>query len=175
MSLEDARNSALQKIGRNLVNIQKLEGMLKLLLATNHLEGHPSLLAEKAKSRSAKVSRMTMGPVIQELQTSLFDNCGIAQGRLELSSEPWITSRFILEGGADAANQWKREMEAIVAARNELVHHMLIKFDPHSIESCQDLSMALDSQREQLMPVYEHVQSLIVARNEAIEDISRKL
>lgn len=174
MSLEDTRNLALQKIGRNLVNIQKLEGMLKDLLAKNHLEGHPSSLAEKSTRRAEKVSKMTMGQVIHELATSLFDNCEVSQGRLELSREPWISSKFTIEGGPDAAQQWKLEMTTILEARNKLVHHMLVGFDPQSIESCETLSLALDSQREKLIPVYEHIRSLIVARKEALEELSAR-
>ena len=173
--LTHARDLALQKIGRNLVNLQKLEGMLKHLLASNHLEGHPSSLVEKATRRAEKVSKMTMGQVIHELATSLFDNCEISQGRLELSSEPWITSKFTIEGGADAAQQWKLEMTKILEARNKLVHQMLVGFDPQSIESCKSLSVALDAQREQLIPVYEHIRSLIVARKEALEEQSTTL
>lgn len=170
-SLEDARNVVLQKIGRNLVNIQKLEGMLKDLLAKNHLEGYPSSLAEKSTRASENVSKMTMGQVIRELATSLFDQSEVSQGRLELSREPWISSKFTIEGGPDAAQQWKLEMQTILEARNTLVHHMLVSFDPQSIESCQSLSLALDSQREKLIPVYEHIRSLIVARKEALEEL----
>ncbi len=174
MSLEDARNLALQKIGRNLVHLQKLENMLKDLLAKNHLEGYPSSIADKATRRIEKVSKMTMGQVIHELATSLFDHSEVSQGRLELSREPWISTKFTIEGGPDAAQQWKREMTTILEARNQLVHHMLIGFDPQSIESCKSLSLALDAQREQLIPVYEHIRSLIVARKEALEELSAR-
>ncbi len=169
-SLEDARNLALQKIGRNLVNIQKLEGMLKDVLAKNHLEGHPSSIAIKATRRAQKVSKMTMGQVIHELATSLFDRSEVAQGQLELSREPWISSALTIEGGPDAARQWKLEMTTILEARNQLVHHMLVGFNPQSIESCESLSLALDSQQEKLIPIYEHIRSLIVARKEAYEE-----
>lgn len=172
--LTHARDLALHKIGRNLVNLQKLESMLKHILANNHLDGHLSSLAEKATRRAEKVSRMTMGQVIHELATSLFDNCDISQGRLELSLEPWISSKFTLDGGPDAAQRWKLEMTTILEARNKLVHKMLVGFDPQSIESCKSLSLALDLQREQLIPVYEHIRSLINARKEALEELSNR-
>jgi hypothetical protein len=48
---------------------------------------------------------------------------------------------------------------------------MLVGFDPQSIESCESLSLALDSQQEKLIPIYEHIRSLIVARKEALEEL----
>lgn len=172
--LNNARNQALQKIGRNLVNLQKLEGMLKHLLATTHLEGYGSELADKARRRQIKVSKMTMGQVIQELKTSMFDDYSTMQGQLDLSSEVWISTRFTIEGGPDAAEQWEAELSAIRTARNELVHHMLTDFNPNSIESCQELETTLDAQRERLIPVIDHIRSLVVARKEALEELAKK-
>jgi hypothetical protein len=174
-SLEEARELALQKIGRNLVNLQKLEGMLKQLLATHDLQGHPSTLASSAKRKADKASKMTLGQVIRELGATLFEHSSVFQGRLELSDEPWLSAKLTLEGGAEVANQWQGDMSMIVAARNDLVHHMLVSFDPNSIDSCKALSAALDTQREQLLPILEHVRSLVLAQKEALEDIQRDL
>lgn len=172
--LERARDLALQKIGRNLVNLQKLEGMLKHLLATVHLEGYSSEIADKARRRQERASKMTMGQLIQELKSSLFDDQSSAQGRLELTSEVWISTKFTIEGGSEAASQWESELSAIRTARNELVHHMLTTFNPNSLEDCRTLASALDAQRERLIPIYEHVQSLIVARDEALAELAKK-
>ena len=165
--LENARNLVLQKIGRNLVNFQKLEAMLKHLLVAGQAEGFTSQLEEQVKRTASSVSRMTLGALVQEMATTLFDNNTTTQGRLELVPEVWLSMKLTLEGGQEAAESWKKEMLAIVKERNELVHQMLASFDPNSIQSCEALGVALDAQRTRVLPVYEHIQSLLVALQES--------
>jgi hypothetical protein len=157
----------LQKIGRNLVNFQKLEAMLKHLRVAGQAEGFTSQLEEQVKRTASSVSRMTLGALVQEMATTLFDNHTTTQGRLELVPEAWLSMKFTLEGGQEAAESWKKEMMAIVKERNELVHQMLASFDPNSIQSCEVLAVALDAQRTRILPVYQHIQSLLLALKES--------
>lgn len=166
-AIEVARNLVLQKVGRNLVNLQKLEAMLKQLHFTNQLEGSMSEIAEKAKRAGKSVSRMTMGQLIQELGTTLFDRSNVAQDRLDLIPEIWVSMKVGLEGGPEAAEAWKRDMSGVLEERNALAHQMLISFDPNSLESCEALGADLDSQYARISPVYEHFRSLVISLNES--------
>lgn len=174
-TIEEARNLVLQKFGRNLVNLQKLELLLKHLLATNRLDGTATQIEQSVKRRTEKVSRMTLGQVIQELATTLFDNAELAQHQPEHSAEIRIGAKFTLGGGPEAAQKWKDDLSEILNERNQLVHHMFAGFNPDSVENCHAIELELDRQRERLIPVYNHIQSLVITHREAMQEILKQL
>jgi hypothetical protein len=49
----------------------------------------------------------------------------------------------------------------LVDDRNDLIHHLLPRFNPESIDSCLETGHYLDQQREKLIPEYDFLKSLI--------------
>src|SRR5690349_10877237 len=74
IALSDARDLTLRKIGRNMVNFQKMEAMLKFLNAQQAMSGSlkdiPELLA-KAKRSMAK---QPMGQLVEAFVRSAYSN-----------------------------------------------------------------------------------------------------
>ena len=59
-SLTDLRNDVLRKIGRNVVNLQKMEGMLKFLISMQSLSGAPSEIERIAKVETSRHASKTI-------------------------------------------------------------------------------------------------------------------
>jgi hypothetical protein len=64
--LENVRNLALQKYGRNVYNFGLLESWLKLLVSSAEISGHVSELPDISKRQKDAVRNMTMGQVIRQ-------------------------------------------------------------------------------------------------------------
>ena len=59
--LDKARSETLRKIGRNVVIFQKMEAMLKHLVAYGNMEGYMSDLQQVRMQRASSVARQSMG------------------------------------------------------------------------------------------------------------------
>jgi len=60
-NVDDVLRRTLEKIGRNVVNLQKMEAMLKFVLAYDGLNGPIGALGEKISERIAFFAKMPMG------------------------------------------------------------------------------------------------------------------
>ena len=63
IELPDLRNEVLRKIGRNVVNFQKMEGMLKLLNSLNCVSGSLSDIQEYCSEEFELGRAATHGPI----------------------------------------------------------------------------------------------------------------
>lgn len=173
--VEDVRNVALQKIGRNVVNFQKMEAMLKFVLAFCEVNGPLGGISGQVADRVAAFSRMPMGRLVEEAGRGLFRASPPDASASASSTEITVTVSFSLEGGNNEARGWKSAMREVVKERNRLIHQMLTGFDPTSKQSCEDLCMVLDAQRERFDSEYRHLQSLVQAIRESFQELALHL
>jgi hypothetical protein len=61
----------------------------------------------------------------------------------------------------------KQALKSLVDDRNDLIHHLLPRFNSESIDSCLETERYLDEQREKLIPEYDYLKSLIDDLNES--------
>ncbi len=170
--IEAARNATLQKIGRNVVNLGKMEGMLKYLVTFSKLSATSSDFAAYLKRRTTKVSRMTMGALVEEASKGLFAPSA-TPGETPDMFEIEVSHSFSMEGTDEQFAAWRTEMKFIVEQRNTLMHETLAKFNPDAIESCKEISAQLDEQRERMLPLYQWLQAMVMAHREALKEAPR--
>jgi hypothetical protein len=142
--IEEARTANLRRIGRNLVNVQRIEQMLKFLLQasfTNPLRG----LEVHYKTHVEKVARKTLGALIPDLAEVAF-SAGGSVAAARYANEVWIKTSINVPLDAEAQAAWRQEWETLRVERNKLVHLMLAKVDFNSPEQCQKLDPELDAQ-----------------------------
>jgi hypothetical protein len=65
-ALDQLRNEVMRKIGRNLLLLQQMEGMLKFLVANSKIAGFESELPHIIEKNSEVISRRTMGQLVGE-------------------------------------------------------------------------------------------------------------
>lgn len=167
--LSAIRDEVFQKIGRNLVNFQRIELMLKHLIANGQVSGHMSEFKKIQEKKIEGVKKKTLGTLVGEfVETTFQSNDTTPEPTTELK-EPYISFSFSVEADADFYESKKRELKSLVDDRNDLIHHLLPRFNTESIDSCLEIRDYLDQQRERLIPEYEYLKSTI----ESFEEIKR--
>ena len=159
----ELRKQALQKIGRNVLNFQRMEKAIKSLIVASNLQGHASDLAEIHRKKSEWVDRRSMGVLVDEfLKTVYASELPTAEPPPsdDPSSEIWLSFSLRVERDEQHIKALREAWLRVVHERNALIHQMLWAFDPSSPEHCQDLISKLDEQNERLGPYYDWVMQM---------------
>ena len=164
-AVEQARNEVFRKIGRNVVNFQMLEGMLKSLVMSSGVHGKASEIQDKKKQQRESVEMRSMGKLVGSIFDSVLNNTSGVEPPDDLD-EPWLSVRYEIELSEDDTNNLKQALAEVVEERNRLIHQRLLGVDFKSIEECTELSALLDLQRDKLIPYFEQVRSFLKDRIE---------
>ena len=163
------RDEVFRKIGRNLLNFQKIEQLLKLLIANGRVSGHMSETKEILERQAAAVHKQTMGNLVGKfVDNTLLGHEESSQTPFE-PKEPYFSLSFNVNADADFYESKKQALKSLVEDRNDLIHHLLPRFNSESIESCLETQHYLDQQREKLIPEYDFLKSLLVGLKEGID------
>jgi hypothetical protein len=160
-------DEVLKKIGRNVLNFQRMEAMLKILVSRSKLEGKASELRTNHEKVIDAVSRQTMGNLVKSFLGSVYSTPAEAEEKSnDELDEVWFGFSFRIEADRTFVEQRQAELGALVEERNKLIHQLLGEFDHTSIESCRKLSELLDEQAERVRPEQEKLRSLILVLHE---------
>lgn len=168
----DARALTLQKIGRNVVNFQKMEAMLKFILTATNFAAPISKVQAHLEGQAKHLRNKPMGVLVEGAAKALHSELPEAPSD---TKEIWVRHVFTLSEGGAELRDWRREMKRVVRERNTLIHKMLSSWDPSSLESCRTLCEALDAQRERILPAYEHLESVAKAIRESHLEMAQEL
>lgn len=165
IALADLREEVLRKIGRNIVNFQKMEAMLKFLQTQRAISGSISDLSRVAAKAKKATSKQPMGRLADAFIRSAYSS---EQTVAEQSSVEEISVTFSLRIEADPAlvAERKRALRSVVKERNKLVHKWLASFDPNSLESCEALRADLDEQHAKIWPEFDTLRTIVMAVRE---------
>ena len=175
MAEEDARKDRIfRKVGRNVVNLQRIERMLKLVLL-HYVEAPLKKLPDALKKRREELARQPMGPITHEVVDRLIPDSS-PQGAFELlATEVWVSFSLVLEGNADLRHELKTNLKKLVDERNDLIHHMFGGFDPSSEESCAQLEERLDAQHNQISEASRWVEQMNSLLREHLSNLEAQL
>jgi len=169
LDLIKMQDKVFEKIGRNLLNFQKIEQLLKLLIANGRVSGHMSETKEILERQAAAVHKQTMGNLVGKfVDNTLLGHEESSQTTFE-PKEPYFSISFNVNADTDFYESKKQALKSLVDDRNDLIHHLLPRFNPESIESCSETEQYLDQQREKLIPEYDYLKSLLVGLKEGID------
>lgn len=161
IELEKAKNEVLRKIGRNVVLFQYLEKLLKFLIVNGKVEGYSREIKAKIDQRTETINIKTMGHLVRDYIEGTFSDCEkIPEAPIELNGV-YITFGLSVETDAVYYENKKKALAEIVADRNELIHNLLPRFNPDSIDSCIEIGCELDQQRAKVLPELNIVETLI--------------
>lgn len=174
IELSDARDQVLRKIGRNAVNFQKMEAMLKVLNSHQSLSGSLSdipRLAAKAKKLNAK---RPMG----ELANAFIKSAYASAKEDGTPADPkaiTIAFHLRLESEPTLVSKRKGALRSVVTERNKLLHQWLAEVDPNSMDSCKTLGAKLDEQHKRIWPEFEALSSIVQAVREHYREVAEYL
>lgn len=170
--VETARNECMRRIGRNMIMFQRMEQLLKFLLTNSSLEGYEKELESKKAQRASTISTMTMGQLSNEYFNSIFDTSENELPPHEDPSQAYLSFKYSVQRSEEDIDAEKQYFAELVKERNELVHHLLPKYDPTSLQSIEELSESLEKQRERFLPALKNLTTLCEARQKAFKQLS---
>jgi hypothetical protein len=156
------RNEVLRKVGRNVVNFQKVEACLRFLIVVSDSQGTSDTLLAHQKKRTKKIRKLSLGM----LSTVFFDDIyGAEPERTEPVdvTKLSISTTFRVEADQATIKRQKRTLSALVAERNRLIHKDLASFDHNSRVSCSTLIETMDVQNGRILQQLDELRHLVEA------------
>jgi hypothetical protein len=158
--LAAARDEALRKVGRNVVNFQKVEACLKYLIAVSDVQTTKDGLSAEHKRHAAKTQRLPFGRLSEAFYQTIYGAESVAVPTSNGTHISMSTS-FRVETDAETVKRQKRTLSALVTERNRLIHRDLSGFGHNSISSCRELIAMLDEQNVRVLSQLEDLATLI--------------
>jgi hypothetical protein len=158
--LENATNQVYQKVGRNVVFFQKLEGMLKRLTSLQQISGYVSEIEQKAQKQIESISKQTLGQVAGLYIENHSSGDDIDLGP-DHPKEPWINIGFKSSG--EGTEERNKEITALIEERNKLIHQFNQVCDLTSLESCTQAERYLDHQYDLVRRELSYLESYMQA------------
>jgi len=161
--MSDYKDQALRSIGRNLVNLQKIEGMLKHFLGSVNFQTPVDQFREKLQENRNKYAKMTLGQ-LQQAYFGLYDkDIESIHQYPEGTRQKWFSLSLMVENNNGQLPKLEKAFSLLVNERNHLVHEMLVKFKPDIDDECRELIKTLDDQNTRIKVEYKHLQDLLKA------------
>ncbi len=154
------RAEALRKLGRNVVNFQKVEACLKYLVVMCSIQGNPTNVADRQRAKEARVRKQSLGNLADALHREVFADDVTSEAPASIS-EIWISVSMKIKADPNETKQRKRDLAALIAERNKLIHHDLVHFNHNSVESCKALIENLDGQNSRILKQLDALKLLI--------------
>jgi len=173
--IKELRDVAFRKIGRNLVNFQKLELALKFIIVRSDLRGYASEAAKVLRAKEKVVDRKALGWLVQDFFKTVYSKHSSDDGPADERDEAWMAISLRIESDKNSIRDRKRQLRELVKERNLLVHRLLTNFDPDSVESCENLIQQLDEQVDRLIPHYQSLMGIIGNMQAAQQEIMKHL
>ncbi len=139
MVVSDDVQEVLRRIGRNLMLYQEIEMRIKFLWSSARLEGSLSELRSQTVGRQREVSKESMGQVAKRLTKDVLTRPDTPE-----EDQPLGTSTFRVQFTLTDDGSIEEEIANALAARNELVHHFLLRWNPASRDSTRKAMAWLD-------------------------------
>jgi hypothetical protein len=160
IDLEALRDEALRKVGRNVVNFQKVEVCLKFLLAVSDTQTTKDGSSATHRKRTATIQKLPMGHLSDEFFRSVYGPESEAPTLTDFS-QITVSTTFRVDADAATVKKQKKSLAALVTERNKLIHRDLSGFDHNSISSCRSLIAMLDEQNVRILGQLEQLAALI--------------
>jgi hypothetical protein len=156
--LTSARDLAYQGVGRNLLQFQRLEHLLKFLLGFHQGYYTPETMVDEMKRRQEAKDKKTLGGLAGYLFKKVILQQDIGDAVL---SDDKNTSKISHWLGMTIPEKEHQELQcrlkALVDERNQLVHLSLLAWNLDTIEDCQAIVAELDEQLGRIKTEVEQV------------------
>ncbi len=121
IDIEVVRTEALRKLGRNIVNFSKIEGILKYLLSVTQIEGLSTSTRNRFVDNYERFRKHTLGMLVGKFHDTVLVDDSQSEAQPD-SSEPGMSlSLKVSYSDSDFLNAQKQALLDIVAERNKLI------------------------------------------------------
>ncbi|WP_219214755.1 OST-HTH/LOTUS domain-containing protein [Variovorax boronicumulans] len=150
--LAELQRAVQNKLGGCLLRLQQYERLLKAMVANADLSGDPAQLQAVRDAQVESVHRTTLGGLVSLFTGGYLraeDDSAPAQETDDKSpsDKPWFSFQQRKEMSAERHEAITAELKELVDLRNELVHHLLERFDLGQLDRCEAAVAYLDDSR----------------------------
>lgn len=148
-----------RKLGRCMLRLQQYERLLKAMVAGMAVAGPPEQLQAVQERQALSIRNRTLGTLVgmfteQHLTAA---SAGVQVGPDEgtdakgkSSDTPWASIRLTISMSPERHEQVKAGLVELVNLRNDLIHHLIERFDISDNDGCRAASSYLDSCYERI-------------------------
>ena len=152
--VEKARNSVFQKIGRNVCNLQKVEGLMKFLVVS-HSGAYGTVNEMKARMRKLEESltKKSMGMVAKVMFECVFGEPENIEAPVNLKGSR-LSVKHSIEMDKETVEILEQALLCVIEERNNLIHHSVAKNDLKTIVGCRKFADELEVQNERIKSMH---------------------
>ena len=177
--LPDLNRNVQRLLGRCLLRLQNYERFLKVLLTHSHIAGEADQLGVLRSNREKQFANVTLGNLVKSLfderilasseNGSIFDVRQLTSGTmLAVEFRSWIKMP------EERVVQLKESLLDLVALRNDLVHHLVERFELSTIQGCLDAGRHLEESDAKIETHFRELRGWAmgqVAAQQAMHDV----
>jgi hypothetical protein len=156
-SSDSPRDEAFMKIGRNIVNFQRIEMMLKQLVIAGGVSGTTVSFEKNFAKKKEFIGKRSMGQLTEAFHAEVFGaspDCGVLE-----PGESGFAFGCRLHMNSKDERAFKDRLKALTTERNQLIHHDLAGVNFKSDEECQQLSAILEEQNGRILKEMDWLRS----------------
>jgi len=149
--VEQAQKEVQRKLGRCMLRMQQYERLLKAMLAGMKLKAPPEGLLAAREKRAADIQKLSLGLLVRQFTgehlSTAFVNERDEQGNADKSTSavaPEVAISYSFSMSSEDFKETTVSLAELVDLRNELVHHLIERFDISKNHGCHDASLYLD-------------------------------
>lgn len=157
VDIEVVRAEALRKLGRNVVNLSKIEAGFKYLILVSKFQGNEKTTSEQLSRNQTRLQKQTLGKLVQEFNKNVLGDSSQSEPTTDFPGTGISHSFRITYNNPDSVKAQKRALSNIVAERNKLIHQDLALLDTSSVEDYRKLISLLDEQNSRLIAQLEEL------------------
>lgn len=153
---QEQRSEIHRKLGRCMCRLQQYERLMKAVLVEHDLSGTVRDWQSRKQARVEFFASLTLGTLVKHLRRSYLSTHLPGQDTADEGKEPkvkdqiWFSVRAGMQLEPDVFEQTVSGLEELVALRNELVHHLIERFDLWNPGSCANADAYLDRSHERI-------------------------
>jgi hypothetical protein len=136
----DLQREVQRLLGRCMLRVQQYERLMKAVLAEHELAGPVDSLQVQRVERSDKLADKTLGTLVKALFETYIVPDGFERDLLPEGKVPKdkiaMAFSFRLEMAPDKRSETKAAIQEVVDLRNDLVHHLIERFDLWTEDGC---------------------------------------
>ena len=165
-SIELRQHEVQRKLGRCMLRLQQYERLLKTMVAGMAVKGpierfqaaqDQKLVDMRTKTLGTLVGMFTgnhLTPALSDVEAGPDDDTGTGVQSIDVA---WASIRFNISMSPERYAQSKDSLAELVALRNELVHHLIERFDIFDGSGCCVAATHLDACYEQIDVHFERL------------------
>jgi len=182
--LEVLQYQVQRKLGRCMLRLQQYERLLKAMVAGMAVEGPIEQLPATRARQEAGASDKSLGALVRMFTSSHLTAAPSEGVKAEAedsgsgcqsSDIAWASMRFNISMSPERYGQTKDGLAELVALRNDLVHHLIERFDIFDENGCREAVTHLDTCYEQIDGHVERLKDWAMSLDETREMMSSSL